>query len=101
MLQVIQVQAEGTLYLTVAPTASASAGVIGGSGSEEIVVLPNGFQIRNAATSTASYEVRLPNNLEALEVRIGNRAAQRIDLTAGTDSISREIDLSGPDPGMR
>jgi hypothetical protein len=101
MLQVIQVQAEGTLYLTVAPTVSASAGVIGGSGGEEIVVLPNGFQIRNAATSTASYEVRLPNHLAALDVRIGDRAAQRIDLTAGGDSISRAIDLSGSDPGVR
>jgi hypothetical protein len=100
MLQVIHVQAGGTLYLTVAPTASASAGVMGGDGSEEIVVLPNGFQIRNATTSTASYEVRLPNHLETLEVRVGDRAALRLDLTAPADSISREIDLSGIDPSV-
>ena len=100
-LWIVHLQAEGTLYLTVDPTASASAGVIGGDGSEEIVVLPDGFQIRNAATSTASYEVRLPNHLETLEVRIGDRTELRLDLTAQAGPISREIDLSGADPGER
>jgi anti-sigma factor RsiW len=100
-LRIVHVQAGGTLYLTVDPTASASAGVIGGDGSEEIVVLPDGFQIRNAATSTASYEVRLPSHLETLEVHIGDRTELRLDLTAQAGPIRRDINLSGADPGER
>jgi hypothetical protein len=100
-LRVVHLQAGGTLYLTVEPTASASAGVIGGDGSEEIVVLPGGFEVRNAATSTASYEVRLPNHLESIEVRIGDHTELRFDLTAEPGPISREIDLSGAAQGGR
>jgi len=100
-LRVMHAQAGGTLYLTVDPTASASAGVIGGDGSEEIVVLPNGFQIHNVATSTASYEVRLPDYLETLAVRIGDRPELKLDLNTQAGQISREIDLSGADRGER
>jgi hypothetical protein len=100
-LLVAHTQPGGTLYLTVDATASASAGIVGGDGSEEIVVLSNGFQIRNAATSTASYQVRLPNHLEFIELRIGESTALTLDLTAQAGPIRREIDLSGTDQGER
>ena len=97
-LRVAHTQPGGTLYLTVDATASASAGIVGGDGSEEIVVMSDGFQIRNRATSTASYRVRLPNHLSTITVHIGDREELVLDLAAETGPISREIDLSGVNP---
>jgi len=100
-LWVAHTQPGGTLYLTVDATASASAGIVGGDGSEEIVVLSDGFQIRNAATSTASYQLRLPNHLETIEVRIGDNPALTLDLTTLLGPFRREIDLSASDSAGR
>ncbi len=94
-LRFAHAQSGGTLYLTVEATASASAGIVDGDGTEEIVVLSDGFQIRNRATSSASYRVRLPNRLSTITLQIGDIEDLVLDLAAETGPISQEIDLSG------
>jgi hypothetical protein len=72
--------------------------VLGGDGSEELVVLPGGLRILNVATSTASYEIVLPPVVRNIEVRIGGRTVWRLDETALSGPIRQEFELAPPEP---
>jgi len=91
VIEVATRQTAGRLVLTAVPGDSATTVVFGGAGTADLVVLPAGLRIVNAATSTASYEVRLPQHLTRVVVRVGSAAPVTFDPQAG----SMEIEL-GP-----
>jgi hypothetical protein len=97
-LEVISTQGRGTVFITVDSVPSASARVLGGDGSEELVVLPGGLRILNAAASTASYEIVLPPAVRNIEVRIAGRTVWRSDETALPGPIRQEFELAPPEP---
>ncbi|NIM52596.1 MAG: hypothetical protein GTO22_25685, partial [Gemmatimonadales bacterium] len=59
-LEVVSTQSRGTVTIAVDSVSSVTARVIGGDGTEELVVLPGGLRIVNSAASTASYEIIVP-----------------------------------------
>jgi len=85
-------QEEGRLVIEGVPGDTATTVVMGGSGTEDVMVLPTGLRIANAATSRASYAVRLPTRLTHVVVRIGGRP-ERTFVPGGAPL---EIDLRGP-----
>jgi hypothetical protein len=89
VIEVATRQAAGRLVLTAVPGDSATTVILGGSGAEDLVVLPAGLRIVNPATSTASYEVRLPRHLTRIVVHIGSAAPVTFDPQIG----SLEVDL--------
>lgn len=97
-LDVASTQRRGTITVATDSVASASARVLGGDGSEELVVLPEGLRILNAATSTASYEVVLPPAVQNIEVRIAGRSVWRSDETGVSGPTRREFQLARDEP---
>jgi hypothetical protein len=97
-LEVISTQSQGTVVIAVDSVPSASARVLGGDGSEELVVLPGGLRILNAAASTASYEIVLPPVVRNIEVRIAGRTVWRSDETVLPGPIRQEFELAPPEP---
>jgi anti-sigma factor RsiW len=97
-LEVVSAQSRGTVVIASGSVPSASARVLGGDGSEELVVLPGGLRILNVATSTASYEIVLPPVVRNIEVRIGGRTVWRLDETALSGPIRQEFELAPPEP---
>jgi len=87
--------AGGMLMLIFDSTATASAGVVGGEGDEEMILLPDGLRIRNSISSTVDYEVRLPLTVSLLEVRVAGSLELRLDVQAGSGPFMRELALSG------
>jgi len=94
-LEFTERQSGGTLVLLFDSTASASAGILGEGSGEEMILLPNGLRVRNSAGSTSSYEVQLPLSLSVVEVRVAGGAVLRIDVSAETGAMRRELSLAG------
>jgi len=92
LVEVTGPQVEGRLVIEGVPGDTATTVVMGGSGTEDVMVLPTGLRIANAATSRASYAVRLPTRLTHVVVRIGGRP-ERTFVPGGAPL---EIDLRGP-----
>ena len=67
-------QEEGVLTVGVHDAATASAQITGAQGESSILVMPNGFRIRNGATSGADYLVQVPRTVTEVHVRIGGAA---------------------------
>ncbi len=97
-LEVVSTQSRGTVVIAIDSVPSASARVLGGDGSEELVVLPGGLRILNAAASTASYEILLPLVVRNIAVRVAGRTVWRLDETAPSGPIRQEFELAPPEP---
>jgi len=92
-IDVSSAQISGTVSLATDSGPSASARVLGGDGSEELIVHGGGLHIVNAATSSASYEIVVPQSVATLELIVAGRTV--LSLGAGDLSglTNREIDL--------
>jgi hypothetical protein len=90
-VEIVSRQRVGRLVVAAVPGDSATTVVLDGSGSEDLIVLPAGLRIANSEASSASYEVRLPNHLARIRIRVGTAAPVTFDPERG----SIEIDL-GP-----
>jgi hypothetical protein len=88
-LEVTSLQATGRLTLAGVPSDTATTVVTGGSGSEQLIVLPDGLRIANAAGSGASYVVRLPSRLARVRVLVGHQS----ELTFDPRGAPLEIEL--------
>lgn len=91
LVEIATGQTQGSLVVETTDDATASARVRGGSGSEHLVVMPNGLRIENETQSGASYRVRLPAALDDVAVVVGDGAAQRLSPTNA--GLRWEIDL--------
>lgn len=92
----VQAQAEGILSIVADTTRSASARIIGGDGSDEIVVLRSGLRVLNRPESSASYQLRLPSLLKVVEVRVGGAVVARYNIAEARGRVTWEIDLVKP-----
>lgn len=88
-LEVTTRQAGGVLRLETVAGDTAVAVVQGGSGAEDLVVLPSTLRIVSPRTSSASYVIRLPARLVRVRVRVGARPPW--DYRPGAPPV--EIDL--------
>lgn len=67
-------QEEGLLTVGVHDAGTASAQITGRQGESSILVMPNGFRIRNRPTSGADYLIQIPATVTEVHVRIGGAA---------------------------
>jgi hypothetical protein len=93
LLQVDAAQAEGVLELLIEAVPRASAEISAGAAGENLLVLPYGLRIRNAAGSQASYRVTLPAALRQVRVSIGDAPAVSYDPRTLTLPARRVLDL--------
>jgi hypothetical protein len=70
-LQVAHPQRAGTLLLRTGSSSAATAQVLPGTGTADLLVLPTGLRIGNAPGSAAEYVVVLPPSVRTVTVRIG------------------------------
>ncbi len=56
----------------------AIAEVVGGTGEEELVVLPDGLRIRDAGSDEVLYRLLIPDHLQDVEIRIPDRPLVRV-----------------------
>lgn len=70
-IDVAHPQAAGALTLVRAAGPSATAEVVAGTGEADLLVLPSGLRIGNAAQSTAEYRVSVPASIRRVTVRVG------------------------------
>lgn len=89
-LEVTARQAGGVLRLETVAGDTATALVQGGSGAEDLVVLPSMLRIVNPSSSRASYEIRLPARLVRVRVRVG--AAAPWDYRPGSGAVEIELE---------
>ena len=94
-LEFLDRPAAGTLVLLFDSATTASAGIIGGDGTEGMILLPDGLRVGNSASSLASYEVRLPLSLSVVEVLVAGRVELRLDVQYLSPPFRRELSLSG------
>jgi len=87
--------AAGTVVLLFDSVATASAGLVGGDGTEGIILLPYGLRVHTSPSSTASYELRLPMSLSSAHVFIAGSVELIVDVRSATGPFRRELDLSG------
>ncbi len=88
-VEIVSRQQTGRLVVSAIPGDSATTVVLDGSGTENLIVLPTGLRIANSESSSASYEIRLPDRLARIQVRVGTAAPVTFDPRQG----SMEIDL--------
>ncbi|MCZ6918143.1 MAG: zf-HC2 domain-containing protein [Gemmatimonadetes bacterium] len=74
-------QAAGTLTLAVHDGAQASARITDGGPTDALFVTGNGIRISNAPTSSATYTITVPANVQEVQVLVGG-------VVAGTYSVS-------------
>ena len=74
-LRVARPQAEGSLTVETVADSAAVASVTGGTGAE-LLVLPDGLRIVNAAGASSSYVVRVPATVTRIVVTVGAAAPQ-------------------------
>jgi hypothetical protein len=77
-LEIAHPQKAGALTLEATAEAGASAEVVGGTGSADLMVLPAGLRIGNTAGSTADYRIALPASVRTVRLRIGGGPARTI-----------------------
>ncbi|HEX9729498.1 MAG TPA: hypothetical protein VGA37_13410 [Gemmatimonadales bacterium] len=87
-------QRAGVLRIEIAARPDAEAEVVGGSGAEDLMVLPTGLRIVSRAQSEASYTVRLPLQVEV--VRVVFRDQPALTLLAAGSTTRWEVDLAQP-----
>ncbi|HEX8358519.1 MAG TPA: hypothetical protein VF613_00260 [Longimicrobium sp.] len=65
-------QRAGTLLLRAGSSSAATAQVVPGTGSADLLVLPSGLRIGNAPGSAAEYVIVLPPSVQSVAVRVGD-----------------------------
>lgn len=88
-------QAGGTVRVEPHGAAFVSAEVLRDDVGTDLLVLPNGLRVRNAAESTAEYRVMVPAHLRRVRVRVAGDAPTV--LTGEEIRGGRTIDLRGAD----
>jgi hypothetical protein len=66
-------QASGRLTVVVVEGTRASGEVSGQGAGIELLMLPDGIEVRNGPGSMADYTVQVPRSLQSVRVRVGNR----------------------------
>lgn len=92
-IDVSSAQATGKISLAIDSAPLASARVLGGDGSEELIVHRGGLRIVNTPTSSASYEIAVPRSVSTLELIVAGRIVLSLSEAELLDLTSREIDL--------
>jgi len=87
-------QEAGVLTVAAAPGASATAEVVGGTGSADLLVLPAALHVRNAPGSAAEYRVTLPASVRRVRVRVGGGRETVVNM-AEVGAEGRRVELSG------
>ena len=87
--------ASGTLVLLFDSAATASAGLVGGDGTDGIVLLPGGLRVHNSTSSFGSYQLQLPLSLSSVHVYMAGSVELVIDVKSAPGPFIRELDLSG------
>ncbi len=72
---------------------AASAEIIRGGTTDELVVLPRELRIRNSASSVADYRVVLPASVHSVRIVFGNGPSERGSVVALPASVREEISL--------
>ncbi len=66
-------QVSGRLTVVVVEGSRASGEILGEATGIDLLVLPDGFEVRNGPGSVAGYTVGIPQSLERLRVQVGGR----------------------------
>jgi anti-sigma factor RsiW len=77
-IELVARQPAGVLTIAVAADTIATATVTPGSGREELIVRPAGLRIVNEPDAVASYDVRLPEGVSEVWVRIADQPARHL-----------------------
>jgi len=91
---VAHAQDAGALTVAAAPGESATAEVVGGTGSADLLVLPAALHVRNAPGSAAEYRLALPSSVRRVRVRVGEGRETVVNMAEVGDA-GRRVELSG------
>jgi hypothetical protein len=92
-LEVAVPQAGGSVEVRRAADTSATVEQTGGGEQADLLVLPSGVRIRNAAGATADYRVTVPASVRTVRVRVGN--GRETTLTAEEVEDGARVGLGG------
>jgi hypothetical protein len=91
---VAHAQDAGALTVAAAQGESATAEVVGGTGSADLLVLPAALHVRNVPGSAAEYRLTLPSSVRRVRVRVGGGRETVVNMAEVGDS-GRRVELSG------
>ena len=93
VVDVITRQDDGRLTLHVVRDRAASATITGRSEADALLVMQDGFRIQNTGSSSATYAVMVPFDVQRVIVRIGSTQTQSFatDQIAAGDSVVIDI----------
>lgn len=94
-LEFMQRPATGTLVLVFDSAATASVGLVGGDGTDGIVLLPGGLRVHNSTSSFGGYQLQLPLSLSSVHVFLAGSVELVIDVKSAPGPFRRVLDLSG------
>jgi hypothetical protein len=94
-LEFMQRPASGTLVLLFDSAATASVGLVGGDGTDGIVLLPGGLRVHNSPSSFGGYQLQLPLSLSSVHVYMAGSVELVIDVKSAPGPFRRVLDLSG------
>lgn len=94
-LEFMRRPASGMLVMLFDSAATASAGLVGGDGTDGIILLPAGLRVHNSTNSFGSYQLRLPLSLSSVHVYVAGSVELVIDVKSAPGPFRRELDLSG------
>lgn len=88
-------QESGTLTIAVHDGTQASARITGGGPSEALFVTGDGIRIRNTATSSATYTVTVPPDVQAVRVLVGGAVVGTYAVSTIVAQDGLVVDLGG------
>jgi hypothetical protein len=94
-LEFMQRPTTGKLVLLFDSAATASVGLVGGDGTDGIVLLPGGLRVHNSPSSFGSYQLQLPLSLSSVHVFLAGSVELVIDVKSAPEPFRRELYLSG------
>jgi len=77
-IEVVGAPGASQIMIDVHAEERAIAEVVGGTGGEELVVLPNGLRIRDAGSDEVLYRLLVPDDLQGVEIRIPGQPLVRV-----------------------
>ena len=72
-----------------------SSRIEGGSGREELVVLPSGLRVETGGSSGATFHVSVPMSLSTVVVRVGGVEERRVEASSGSPGDRWKVQLGG------
>ena len=94
-IEVTTPQAVGELVLEVTSDTRVSSRIEGGSGREELVVLPSGLRVETGGPSGAIFHVSVPMSLSTVVVWVGGVEVRRVDPSSGSPGDRWTVQLGG------